>query len=783
VSSGRLRVVLVLKTSNGCLWTLPQVAELRSRGHEVVAVLPPGDGAIRRALTGQGVSIVDSAFGFRFRPRLSTVVGLIRLRRQLRRLAPDVLLYHLYASALATRLASLGFGVPRVHMVPGPLYLESPVIRAVERLLVRLDSVTISGSRFTARCYQRLGRPAERTPTIPYGVDTHLFRPRDRAIRDPVRARLGIAPTDLLVIMVALVYAPKRMVHSGHGVKGHAVLLDAWHRFRADHPDSRLLIVGGGFDEAGERHRRELIARYRPDRSGAVWLGTTEDVRPYYAAADLSVSPSLSDNHGSALEAGAMGLPSIVTDAGALPETGDPGSCWIVPAGDSEALAAALARAHAEHARGRLASRGTEARARVVRLFDAANAASAVADVIERVAGLRDTSAQRTRVITVCTELRFGRDQTGRCAAVDDAGGRLAWARYLTNGDRVRLVGRTDRRPGAGRIALQDGVDVAELPNYVGLPGLLRSLPRLAFSLYREVARADVVVLRLPGAIGSLGALTAWTLRRRYAVEVVGDPCDVLAAGVLGPVGRRAAPVARAFLRRAVRRASASQFVTETTLQRQYPPAPNTPTVSVSNVRLGADAFVTRPRRWRPAPFQVITIGSHEQHYKGHDVLLRALHRLVADGLDVTAVVVGGGRRHGELVELGRSLELAGRVSFTGAIHDRARIVELLDSSSVFALPSRTEGLPRALLEAMARALPAVGSDIGGIPELLDPRMLVRVDDERALAESIRTLLLDRTAWEEQSSRNLRRAHAYEQWHLEERFQSWLAAVPAARRP
>ena len=124
-----LRVVLVLKTAEGGLWTVPQVQELRLRGHQVVAVLPPGGGRLRDAFRARDVEMEDAAFSFRFRPNLSTVRELWRLRRQIRALRPDVVHYHLYASALAARLSTLGLRLGRVHMVAGPLYLESRVIR------------------------------------------------------------------------------------------------------------------------------------------------------------------------------------------------------------------------------------------------------------------------------------------------------------------------------------------------------------------------------------------------------------------------------------------------------------------------------------------------------------------------------------------------------------------------------------------------------------------------------------------------------------------------------
>src|SRR3954469_3650952 len=127
---------MVINTDDGVRWTLPHVDELRERGHEVVAVLPPGSqGRLRKALHDRGVDVVQSAFDFRFAPSLKTLTGLLGLRRQLRAAGPHVLHYPLYASALACRLAALGLDMAKVHMVPGPLFLESPLIRSVERFL------------------------------------------------------------------------------------------------------------------------------------------------------------------------------------------------------------------------------------------------------------------------------------------------------------------------------------------------------------------------------------------------------------------------------------------------------------------------------------------------------------------------------------------------------------------------------------------------------------------------------------------------------------------------
>jgi glycosyltransferase involved in cell wall biosynthesis len=775
-----LKVLLVLKTSEGALWVLPHVDELRRRGHAVVAVLPERPGRLRIALSARDVPVVDSPFDFRFRPSPRTLTGLLRLRRLINQLSPDVLHYHLYASALAARLSSLGLGIPRVHMVAGPLHLEWTPTRTVERLLARLDTVTIGGSDFVSERYQELGRPVARTPAIPYGVDTGHFQPPEGWQRARARAALGLGPGTFLVVMVAFVYAPRRRLHAGHGIKGHDVLLAAWRKFQAEHPDARLFLVGAGFDDAGERHRQDLIRLFRLDdprtAHGVTWFESTDDVRPFYAVADLSVSPSLSDNHGAAVEAGAMGLPSIVSDAGALPETVSPESGWVVPRGDSEALADALRHAHTEGLHGLLTARGSAARRFVRWHFSGTRTAKAVTDLIEQAAGRPPYPA---RVLSLFTDARFViRD--GRWVPVDPANGPCAREGYLRVGNRVRVVARAEPLPGQYGSALDEGSDLVPMPYYVGAGGLLRVLPVLSSSVARAVAGADVVLLRVPGAVGSLAALACRALRRRYAVEVVGDSEEVLRCGALGRAGRLLARPAGWVQRRVVHGADASRFVTRDALQCRYPPRPGTPTMAISNVRLSPGALLHQSREWPQPPFHIVAIGSHETRYKGHDVLLMAVRRLLDAGLPVTGTVAGNGRRHDELVDLCRSTGLTDTVSFVSSI-SRAEVVELLDSAALFVMPSRTEGLPRALVEAMARALPAVGSAVGGIPELLDESCLVPPDDPEALAAAIHRLLSDPKTWEEQSRRNLETAHGYEQSVADGLFATWLSQVPSAR--
>jgi glycosyltransferase involved in cell wall biosynthesis len=101
---------------------------------------------------------------------------------------------------------------------------------------------------------------------------------------------------------------------------------------------------------------------------------------------------------------------------------------------------------------------------------------------------------------------------------------------------------------------------------------------------------------------------------------------------------------------------------------------------------------------------------------KGFDVLIRALHALLVEGLDVRLVIVGEGGERANLERLARELGVADRVQLPGWQADVRGYFEAMD---VFALSSYREGLPNVLLEAMALEVPVVATRVNGVPRLV----------------------------------------------------------------
>ncbi|MFQ5413455.1 MAG: glycosyltransferase, partial [Phycisphaerae bacterium] len=330
------------------------------------------------------------------------------------------------------------------------------------------------------------------------------------------------------------------------------------------------------------------------------------------------------------------------------------------------------------------------------------------------------------------------------------------WRRYLTAFERVGVAVRVSAnttRPADARRADGDGVCFHDMPDFLGPWQYARARATLVRTMRDALQHHDCCCLRVPSWISTLAYRALRYDGRPFGVEVVGDPRDALATGAVRSIVR---PVARwsavRALRRQCRDACAAAYVTRETLQRRYPPAPGAFTTCYTSVDLTPACFADPPRHAVADPPRLVFVGSLEVPYKALDVLIRAVHRCREDGVRLT--VVGDGRERPGLQRLSESLGLAERITFTGRLPPGKPIRDALDAADVFVLPSRTEGLPRAMLEAMARGLPCIGSAVGGIRELLPPDDLVPPGDVDALARKIVEVIRDDARVRERSRRN-----------------------------
>jgi len=384
--------------------------------------------------------------------------------------------------------------------------------------------------------------------------------------------------------------------------------------------------------------------------------------------------------------------------------------------------------------------------------------------------------------VLVALEHRFVRTPDG-VVWTERSYARPFWQRYLDEFSAVRVLARVrdaSQPPPDGQPASGDRVAFAPVPHFVGPWQFLRRLPQVRRAVREALDPPDALILRVPGTLGNCVSAELRGRDRPFGVEVVGDPYDVFAPGSVKSFfrgGFRWWYASR--LRRQCATACAAAYVTERALQQRYPPAAGAYVTHYSSIELGDEAFVSEPRTaFAPrGPYHLVFVGTLEQLYKAPDVLIHAVARLRRDGTDAHLTIIGDGQYRPALEQQAAQLGLAECIRFAGLLPPGEAVRAVLDQADLFVLPSHQEGLPRAMIEAMARGLPCVGSTAGGIPELLPPFDLVPPGDAVQLARKLDELLRDPDRRAAAAARNLATARQYHDRVLQERRRLFFRAL------
>ncbi|HEV2669819.1 MAG TPA: glycosyltransferase [Gemmatimonadales bacterium] len=299
-------------------------AELQSAGSYNVVIVPAaGEGWIARELRGTGVQVEPFRLDRPFSPQFASwLAGVFRKHR--------IMLAHSHEFSMAVYgawAAWLAGRTPHLFTMHGGRYYAERLRRRVAlRAACLCSSAVVSVSRSLARflAHDLWIRPS-RISTIPNGVRPPV------ATQSSLRAELGLATTDQLVVAVGNLYP----------VKGHRYLLEALALLAPRHPGLHVAVAGrGALEEPLRARARDL---HVADRFHL--LGLRSDIANVLAGADAFVLPSLSEGVPLALlEAMLAGRPVIATSVGEVPIVLDGGRAGLlVPAQDAPALATAVA--------------------------------------------------------------------------------------------------------------------------------------------------------------------------------------------------------------------------------------------------------------------------------------------------------------------------------------------------------------------------------------------------------------------------------------------------------
>jgi len=331
-------------------------------------------------------------------------------------------------------------------------------------------------------------------------------------------------------------------------------------------------------------------------------------------------------------------------------------------------------------------------------------------------------------------------------SAADDGNGcfvsePLEWVAQLGVRNTVIAVQPIYRRKsGSGDSAVRgEWLRYFSLPGGMGLPiagafMFARIMPRL-----RELHRAQRLdVIHAHGALpcGHAAMLVSKELNIPFVVSVHGlDAFSTVQVG--GRFGEWCRRISRLVYQAACRVICVSEHVRDAVLEGM---AQNCRTSVVYN---GVD-----PERFSPLPgsapgeLKILSVGNLIP-VKGHEALIRAMASLRPEFLQLELAIIGEGGERSRLETLAKDLNVADKVQFLGR-QSRARVVDAMRNCTIFALPSRYEGLGCVYLEAMSCGKPVIGCRGQGIAEIIQEGksgFLIDPDDDQGLESILGTLL------------------------------------------
>lgn len=340
------------------------------------------------------------------------------------------------------------------------------------------------------------------------------------------------------------------------------------------------------------------------------------------------------------------------------------------------------------------------------------------------------------------------------------------WNRYLNVFESIAIVARMckanyDDVKGFLRVD-GENIEFKPMPMARGGKEYIIHLQKILQCARLIVNNEKCAIIRLPSIIGTF--IYPYILKKHipHGIEVVANPYEAFTN-----------PIIKWYLTKQLKNAALNAngvaYVTKYALQRQYPSYARINGEDelhfeeyYSSITLDTK-FIGLPKKFKnKKKFKLVhTSNSISNDQKGHSVVIKTIKILRNKGFDVEVDFIGDGPKRADFEVLASKLQINEYVHFVGWLSSSNEVRKVLNNCDIFIFPSYSEGLPRAVIEAMAVGLPCVASCVGGIPELLSEDFLCDPKDIEGFSGAIERLITNFDLMEEESIRNIKKATEY----------------------
>lgn len=321
-----------------------------------------------------------------------------------------------------------------------------------------------------------------------------------------------------------------------------------------------------------------------------------------------------------------------------------------------------------------------------------------------------------------------------------------------------------------------------EQKDVIGSKKSIASGERISFKIfnsYKEILRNrreikqiiienDFIEIKLPTMTGLLAMHYVLKCKKNHMVEMVGCPLDAY-WNYGSNTGKLIAPIIFLFNRYYIKKAQNIIYVTNRFLQKRYPNKHNSISCSDVNLKL-VESKVLEQRldkiehRNEKDKLVIGLIGSLDVKYKGHKTAIKMAAELKRK-YPIELHFLGSGDKEKWKKAIQR-YNMKENVIFDGILPSGEPVYRWMDNLDLYIMPSLTEGLPRSMLEAMSRGCPVIGSNVGGIPELISKECIFSKRNYKKMAKLIDELVSNKTEMKKQAINNFNKAKLYDRGSL-----------------
>lgn len=349
------------------------------------------------------------------------------------------------------------------------------------------------------------------------------------------------------------------------------------------------------------------------------------------------------------------------------------------------------------------------------------------------------------------------------------------YQRYLRVFEEIRIANRVETEDivPSKRIKIDNSrIEVIHIPKFSGPKEYAMQYFKIGKAIEGICDGCDAAIVRLPSTIGQRVARQVIKKKLPFAVEVVYDAEDGWKSET-NWLNRFLWKRIDREMRSTCYKADGISCVTEHYLQRHYfSKKKEAFTSHYSTLELPMSFYTSNKKHPGERPLVITNVANQIQFNgrKGFNEIIEAIGILKHRGIKVYAKFVGQSYHNGveQFIELSKKLEVENQIEYMGYL-TRPELDSFLSEVDLFVMPTRAEGLPRVIIEAMAKGLPAISTPVSGNPELLDEHFLVKYEDVKTLADRIEELIANKALYERTSKINFDKSLKYEASVLEKR--------------